>query len=93
MYCGRQACGDFPWEQLLDAVDWMIGDAGQHVAEIGFGIKAIEFGTADQAVNRGGAFAAGIGAGEQLVFAAECDRAQGAFRVVVDLDATVIHVT
>jgi hypothetical protein len=27
----------------------MIGDAGQHVAEIGFGIDSVQFGGADQA--------------------------------------------
>jgi hypothetical protein len=30
----------------------MIGDAGQHVSEIRFGIEAVEFGAADQAVDR-----------------------------------------
>ena len=62
-------------------------------AQIGFGIEAVEFGRADQAVDRGGAFAAGIGAGEQVVLAAQCDRAQGAFGgVVVDFDAAVVAV-
>jgi hypothetical protein len=48
----------------------MIGDAGQHVSEIRFRVETVEFGGADQAVDRGGALAAGIGAGEQVVFAA-----------------------
>jgi hypothetical protein len=38
----------------------MVGDAGQHVAEIGFGVKTVEFGGADQAVDRGGTLSAGI---------------------------------
>ena len=61
----------------------MVGDAGQHIAEIGFGIETVQFGGADQAVDRGGALAAGIGAGEQVVLAAQSDGAQGAFRGVV----------
>ena len=35
----------------------MIGDAGQHVAEIRFGIEVVEFGGADQAVDGCGALA------------------------------------
>ena len=31
-----------PWQQLVDPVDVMIGDAGQDVGEIGFGIVAVE---------------------------------------------------
>jgi len=38
----------------------MIGDAGQNVAETGFGVEAVEFGGADQAVDRGGSLATGI---------------------------------
>ena len=34
--CGRPACGDVPWQQLLDASDGVVGDAGQHLAQIGF---------------------------------------------------------
>jgi hypothetical protein len=33
-----------PWQQLVDPVDGVIGDAGQDVGEIGFGIVAVEFG-------------------------------------------------
>ena len=84
---------EVPGQEFLDAVDRMVGDAGQHVAEIRFGIETVEFGGADQAVDRGGAFAAGIGAGEQVVLAAQSDGAQGTFGgVVVDLDAAVVHV-
>jgi hypothetical protein len=36
----------------------MIGDARQHVAQIRFGVEAVEFGAADQAVDRGGAITA-----------------------------------
>jgi hypothetical protein len=71
----------------------MVGDAGQHSAEIGFRVEAVEFGGADQAVDRGGALAAGIRACEQVVLAAQSDGAQGAFRgVVVDLDAAIVAV-
>src|SRR5258708_1681950 len=55
----------------------MIGDVGQHVSEIRFGIATVEFGAADQAVDCGGSLAAGVGAGEQVVFSAQGDGAQG----------------
>ena len=47
----------------------MVGDALQHLVQIGVRIEAIELGRADQAVNRGGPLTAGIGAGEQVVLA------------------------
>jgi hypothetical protein len=34
----------------------VIGDAREHIAQVGFWIDAVEFGGADQAVDRGGAF-------------------------------------
>ena len=60
-------CGHFgdslecvPGEQFADARDGVVGDAGQHLAEIGFWIQAVELGRADQAVNRRRALPAGI---------------------------------
>ena len=40
----------------------MVGNALQHRAQVGFRIKTIQFGRADQAIDRRGPFAAGIGA-------------------------------
>ena len=45
----------------------MFGDAGQHVAQVGFGIEAVECCRLQDGVDGGGALAAGIGAGEQPV--------------------------
>src|SRR5271155_2033793 len=84
---------EIPWQEILDAVDRMIGDAGQHISEIRFGIETVELGGADQAVDRGGTLTAGIGAGEQVVFPAQSDGSQGAFGgVIVYLDAAIVHV-
>ena len=44
---GLRAGGDVPRQQLLDASDGMVGDAGQDLAQVGFRIQAIEFGGAD----------------------------------------------
>src|SRR5712664_1854099 len=83
-----------PGQEFLDAVDRMIGDAGQHVAEIRFGVETVEFGGADQTVNRGGALTDSIGAGEKEDFHAKSDATQCSFGgVVVDLDAAIVHVT
>jgi hypothetical protein len=49
----------------------MVGDAVDHLAQIGFRIEAVELGGFNERVSRGGALAAGIGAGEQIVLAAE----------------------
>ena len=65
----------------------MIGDAPEDVAQVGLRIKAVELGRTDQAVDRGGAFAAAVGAGEEIVFASQGDSAQLALGgVIVDLD-------
>jgi hypothetical protein len=31
-----QFYGDVPWQQLLNVIDRMLADAGEHVAEVGF---------------------------------------------------------
>ena len=69
--------GEVPGQQFGDAVDRVIGDAREHVAQVGFGIEAVELGRADQAVDRGGALAAGIGAAKQVVLATQSYSAQG----------------
>jgi hypothetical protein len=45
-------------------VDRVIGDAGQHVTQIELRVETVELRCADQAVDRGGSLASGIGAGE-----------------------------
>jgi len=45
----------------------MVGDTGQHFAQIGFGIEAVEFRRTDQTVDGSGAFAASIRSGKQVV--------------------------
>jgi hypothetical protein len=47
----------------------MVGNALQDVAQIGLGIDAVELGCSDQAVDRRGALAAGVGSAEEVVFA------------------------
>jgi hypothetical protein len=49
----------------------MVGDAGEHRAQVGFGIEAVELGGADQGVERGGPFPAGIGTGEEKILSSE----------------------
>ena len=60
-------------------MDRVVSDAGQHVAQVKLWVETVEFGGANQAVDRGGAFAAGVGAREQVVLSAQSDGAQGAF--------------
>src|SRR6185437_17163347 len=56
-------------------------------------VHAVEFSATDQTVERGGAFAPGVRSCEEIVFASEGHRTQGAFSGrVVDLDASVFAV-
>jgi hypothetical protein len=53
-------CEEVPGQQLVDAVDGMIGDALEHMAQIEFRIEAIQLGCAQKSINRSRAFSAGI---------------------------------
>ena len=71
----------------------MVGDAGENVAEVGFGVEAVELGGLDEGVGRGGASSAFIRSGEEIVFAAQGNAAQGALGgIVVDLQPAVVEV-
>ena len=58
---GRQ---QIPRQQLVNTIDRMIGDELKHRADICLGIDAVEFGAAQQAIDRRGSLAAGIASGE-----------------------------
>ena len=62
---------DDPWQQLVDAIDRMLGDASDDAAQVGLGIKAVQFGSADEGIDCGAAFAAAVGTEVQEVFSAE----------------------
>jgi hypothetical protein len=53
-------CEEVPGQQLVDAVDGMIGDALEHMAQIEFRIEAIQLGCTQKGINRSRAFSAGI---------------------------------
>jgi hypothetical protein len=88
-------CGmDVPGQQLFDPVDGMVGDTGQHFAQIGFGIESIEFRRTDQAVDRRCPFSYGIRTRKQVVLPTQGHPAQRALRrVVVDLDVAIFWET
>lgn len=65
----------------------------QHVTQPGFGVDTVQPGRADQRVDRGGALAAAVGAGEQIVAAPNGHARQGAFgRRVINLNGAVFAV-
>ncbi len=73
-------CSHHPREQFFDAVDGMVGESGEHVAEVALWIEAVEFGGAGQAIEHGGAFTALIRTGEEVILASESDGTQSSFR-------------
>ena len=69
----------------------MVSDAREHLAQKCFGVVAVNFRAAQQAVDRRRSFAAGIAAGEEKVLAPNRNASQRAFRrIVIDLDASVV---
>ena len=63
----------------MDAVDEMVGDAFEHLAQIEFRIDAVQFGGAEQTVDRSRTFSTGIGTSEQKVLSAKSHCAQITF--------------
>jgi hypothetical protein len=57
----RQRGSEIPGQEFLQAVDWVIHDALEHVAQIEFWIESVKLCGAEQAVDGRCAFAAGIG--------------------------------
>ena len=64
-----ECVGDVPWQQFFHTADRVIGNQGDDMPQIGFGIEAIELGRADQAIQAGSALPSGIRTGEEVVFA------------------------
>ncbi len=87
---GRHCRFYIPRQQLLDAVDRVIGDALKHEAEIRLSMEDVQASRANEAVHCGCALAAGFGADEQEVAPPEGHAAQRPVRdQVVDLCPTV----
>jgi hypothetical protein len=59
--------GAVPRQQLCDAVDGVLGDALEHVAQPGFRIEAVQQGGRDQRGDASRASSPAVGAGEQPV--------------------------
>src|SRR5262245_32107598 len=90
---GLLTCSDGPWQQFFDAIDRVIGDVLDDVAQVGFRIHTVELGRSDQAVDRGSTSTAGIGTTEQVVLSSEGYGAQCSLGgIVVDLDASVVAI-
>jgi hypothetical protein len=70
-------CGvtDVPGQEFRYAVDRVIGDAAQDVAEVGLRVQAVQFGRTYQAVDRSGALTARVRPGEEIVLPSESDGA------------------
>ena len=75
----RQSGGDVPREELLDAVDGMIGDASHHLAEICFRVETVEFRRGDQTVDNSSPISARIGTCEEIVLPSQGDGPRGTF--------------
>jgi hypothetical protein len=67
-------------------------DPGQHIAHISLRIDAVHLASFDERGDDRPMLAAAVGAGVEMVFAPECNRAGGALdHIGVDLDAAVVQ--
>ena len=83
-----------PGQKVVETALWVtIDQSFKHVSEPGVGFNAVELGGLDQRADDRPAFAAAVGAGEEMVLAPEREGANRAFdRIVVDFDAAVIDI-
>jgi hypothetical protein len=63
-----------PGQEFGNARRQVVSNAGEHVGEVVLRIETVELGAFDQRIDRGGAAAAGIGAGKQVTLAANSSR-------------------
>ena len=49
-----------PGQKFADAIDRMIGDAGENVSQISLRVETIHFSRLDEGIHRGGSHAAGV---------------------------------
>lgn len=64
---GNRAGLDVPWQQFFDAVDRVLSDAGEDMAEIEFWIDPVELGGSHKSVDGGCAMASRVGTGKEVV--------------------------
>ncbi len=65
--CCLELC-DVPGHQFGDAIDGVISNSGEDMAEIELRVKSVELGGSDERVEGGGAFAAPVRSSEEIVF-------------------------
>ena len=58
-----------PGQEFGNAPRRVVSNAGEHVSEVVLRIETVELSAFDQRVDRGGAAAASIGAGKQIILA------------------------
>src|ERR1700746_3632693 len=83
-----------PGQEFGNAPRRVISNASEHVSEVVLRIETVELGAFVQRVDRAGARAAGIGAGKEIIFAANGDTAQGALGgIVVERQTAIVKAT
>lgn len=82
-----------PGQEVVEAAGWMpIGRALEHVLEISKRLDIVELGRGDEGADGCPAVGAGVGSGEQVVFAAKRDRPDRALDGVgVKFEASIIE--
>jgi hypothetical protein len=58
---------DVPGQEILHAIDWVIGDLSEHLAQVRFRIKTVQLRRSDQTIEGGRTFSAPIRSREQVV--------------------------
>ena len=62
-FCGGVVQPNVPRQQLCNTVDRVVGDALQHLAQVGLGIEVVQLGGSEQAIEGSGSFSSSVGTG------------------------------
>jgi hypothetical protein len=82
-----------PGQQFADAIDRMVGDPREDVAQIGLRVESVHPCGLDKRVHRGGPDAAGVGTCKQVALSSHCQWPDFAFdRIVRHFQAAVCRV-
>lgn len=92
--CCPHPVGNDPRCEFVDAIDCVVSDASKHETQIPFRIDAVEFCGANEAINCGSTFAAGVGSSKQIVASTDGHPTQCALDwQIVDFEPAILAVS
>jgi hypothetical protein len=84
-------CGDVPWQQFVDAINRMIGNAAEHVAQIGARFDIVQFAGRDERIHCRRSITAAVRPSEEEISATDGNTAKRIFSYVMPTPGLCRH--